>query len=119
MQRLLPLRKPPRILKALLGGLNYGDDIFAEIDAEIKAIEEAEAQAEEEESLEGTEVDTAEPAPESDDTDDTDLGTLADLESFTTNGGSDILMEDQEILNAVFAIFKDKFKDEFNFIDED
>ena len=26
-------------------------------------------------------------------------------------------VEDQEILNAVFAIFKDKFKDEFNFID--
>ena len=26
-------------------------------------------------------------------------------------------VEEQEILNAVFAIFKDKFKDEFNFID--
>ncbi len=26
-------------------------------------------------------------------------------------------VEDQEILNAVFAIFKDKFKDEFNFVD--
>ncbi len=26
-------------------------------------------------------------------------------------------VEDQEVLNAVFAIFKDKFKDEFNFID--
>ena len=28
-------------------------------------------------------------------------------------------VEDEEILNKVFAIFKDKFKDEFNFIDED
>lgn len=27
-------------------------------------------------------------------------------------------VEDEEELNAVFAIFKDKFKDEFNFIDE-
>lgn len=26
-------------------------------------------------------------------------------------------VEDQEVLSAVFAIFKDKFKDEFNFID--
>ena len=26
--------------------------------------------------------------------------------------------EDEEILNKVFEIFKDKFKDEFNFIDE-
>lgn len=28
-------------------------------------------------------------------------------------------VEDEEELNAVFEIFKDKFKDEFNFIDED
>ena len=28
-------------------------------------------------------------------------------------------VEDEEELNAVFAIFKEKFKDEFNFIDED
>ena len=27
-------------------------------------------------------------------------------------------VEDEETLNAVFQIFKDKFKDEFNFIDE-
>ena len=26
-------------------------------------------------------------------------------------------VDDQEVLNAVFAIFKDKFKDEFNFMD--
>lgn len=28
-------------------------------------------------------------------------------------------VEDEEELNAVFAIFKDKFKDEFNFLDEE
>ena len=28
-------------------------------------------------------------------------------------------VEDEEILNKVFAIFKEKFKDEFNFVDED
>jgi len=28
-------------------------------------------------------------------------------------------VEDEEELNAVFQIFKDKFKDEFNFIDEE
>ena len=26
-------------------------------------------------------------------------------------------VEDQDVLNAVFAIFRDKFKDEFNFVD--
>ena len=30
-----------------------------------------------------------------------------------------VIVDDQEILNKVFEIFKEKFKDEFNFIDED
>ena len=30
-----------------------------------------------------------------------------------------VSVEDEEILNTVFAIFKEKFKDEFNFIDEE
>ena len=30
-----------------------------------------------------------------------------------------ISVEDEEILNKVFEIFKEKFKDEFNFVDED
>jgi hypothetical protein len=94
-----------RILKALLGGLNYGDAIFTEIDAEIVAIEEAEAKAAEEAELEGEEGEIAEPAESAetaaDDTEeDIDLGTLADLESFNTNGGTEFLTEDQEILNA-------------------
>ena len=30
-----------------------------------------------------------------------------------------VSVDDQEILNKVFEIFKEKFKDEFNFIDEE
>ena len=28
-----------------------------------------------------------------------------------------VSVEDEDVLNAVFEIFKDKFKDEFNFVD--
>ena len=28
-------------------------------------------------------------------------------------------IEDEEILNKIFSIFKEKYKDEFNFVDED
>ena len=94
-----------RILKTLIAPLNYGDDIMAEIDAEIAANEEAAAKAAEEAELEDLEgAGASEPANEPDTTEDTDLGTLADLESFNTNGGSDILMEEQEILNTDAAI---------------
>ena len=95
-----------RILKTLIASLNYGDEINAEIDAEIKAIEEAAKKAEEEAALEGEEaLDTeasteTEPEAEPDNAEDIDLGTLADLESFNTNGGAEFLTEDQEILNA-------------------
>ena len=30
-----------------------------------------------------------------------------------------VSVDDEEVLNAVFEIFKEKFKDEFNFIDEE
>ena len=30
-----------------------------------------------------------------------------------------VSVDDEEVLNTVFEIFKEKFKDEFNFIDED
>ena len=33
-------------------------------------------------------------------------------------GESYVSVEDEEILNKVFEMFKEKFKDEFNFIDE-
>ena len=96
-----------RILKALIAPLNYGDEVMAEIDAEIAAVEEAAAQAEEEAALEGDEVEATEAPAETNDTEDVedvDLGTLADLESFNTNGGSEVLMEEQEILNEELKV---------------
>ena len=104
-----------RILKTIIAPLNYGDEIIAEIDAEIAAVEEAALQAEEEAALEGEEGEITETTPETNDTEDIedaediDLGTLADLESFNTNGGSEVLMEEQEILNtdAVMILTED------------
>jgi hypothetical protein len=89
-----------RILKALLASLNYGDEINAEIDAEIKALEEAATKAEEEAALEDTEgaeeTPTEAPAAEegTDSAEDIDLGSLEALESFNSGDG-DILLEDQ------------------------
>ena len=96
-----------RILKALMGGLNYGDAIFAEIDGEIKAIEEAAKQEAEDAELEG--VDTEEATTEDTATEDTDaeessddidLGSLDALESFSNHEG-DILLEDQTGLDIL------------------
>lgn len=94
-----------RILKALLASLNYGDEINAEIDAEIAAIEEAAKKAEEEAAMEGadgadTEAATStqsETNTETEDTgvDDLDLGSLEALESFNTGDGEFTLLEDQ------------------------
>lgn len=89
-----------RILKALLASLNYGDELNAEIDAEIKAVEEAAAAAEEEAALEGAEgtedaaVEPTDTAQEDAGEEDIDLGSLEALESFNTGDG-DILLEDQ------------------------
>ena len=101
-----------RILKTLIAPLNYGDELMSEIDAEIAAVEEAAAKAAEEAALgeEGAEEsqgapDAAGSEPASTEAEDTDLGTLADLESFMTNGGGDTLMEDQEIFNADTTLF--------------
>lgn len=55
------------------------------------------------------------PAEEDDDADEVVILKVEDTESETEE--SYVGVEDQEILNAVFAIFKDKFKDEFNFVD--
>ena len=92
-----------RILKTLLASLNYGDEINAEIDAEIAAIEEAAAKAEEEAAVEGTDSTETEGTPteqpaEKEDADDTiDLGSLASLESFDAHEG-ELLLEDQEFI---------------------
>ena len=92
-----------RILKALLATLNYGDAINVEIDAEIKALEEAaaqEAENAENEATEGEEdletTDTAETTEEPAADEDIDLGSLDTLESFTNHDG-ELLLEDQEL----------------------
>lgn len=41
-----------------------------------------------------------------------DTGEDSDEESY-------VGVDDEEILNKVFAIFKEKYKDDFNFVDED
>lgn len=94
-----------RILKALIAPLNYGDEINAEIDAEIMAAEEAAAKAEEEAALADAEAESAQAeqteqagttTSEETDVDDIDLGSLDALESFNNHDG-DILLEDQEL----------------------
>ena len=89
-----------RILKALLASLNYGDEIYAEIDSEIKAVEEAAKKAAEEAELEaaetGTDTTTEEAPAEEPATDDTDLGSLETLEDFNVGTG-DILLEKQDL----------------------
>jgi len=93
-----------RILKALIGNLNFGDDLNVEIDSEIKALEEAAAKAVEE--AEQTETETAEensseaPAEDTSDSTDMDLGSLDALESFSAHEG-DILLEDQTGLDIL------------------
>lgn len=88
-----------RILKTLLAALNYGDALNAEIDAEIKAIEET-AEAEAAESAEaGTEEstdDTVSTEETTEDNNDMDLGSLDALENFNTGTG-DLLLEEQEL----------------------
>lgn len=42
---------------------------------------------------------------------------ILQVEDIDTDEESYISVEDEEVLNKVFEIFKDKFKDEFNFVD--
>ena len=56
------------------------------------------------------------PAEEGDNADEVVILKVEDTDS--EDEESYIGVDDQEVLNAVFAIFKDKFKDEFNFVDE-
>ncbi len=76
-----------RILKALLSSLNYGDAINAEIDAEIKAIEEAA-------KTEDNEIDNE--SADSKELGNDDLGSLDALESINSNSGELTLLEEQE-----------------------
>ena len=55
--------------------------------------------------------------------DEEDEGEVVILKVEDTDEDSDeesyVSVEDEEILMKVFNIFKEKFKDEFNFVDED
>ena len=96
-----------RILKTLLASLDYGDEIYTEIDAEIAAIEEA---LENEETTEGEEAIGAETpadsAPGEDSGEDIDLGSLSALEDWKPGESTIILTEDRELedenLNLLF-----------------
>ena len=90
-----------RILKALLSSLNYGDAINAEIDAEIKAIEEA-AKTEDNE--------TDNESAGSEELGNDDLGSLDALESINSNGGELTLLEEQEFsdLDANMILTEDE-----------
>ena len=90
-----------RILKALLSSLNYGDAINAEIDAEIKAIEEA-AKTEDNE--------TDNESANSEELGNDDLGSLDALESINSNGGELTLLEEQEFsdLDANMILTEDE-----------
>lgn len=90
-----------RILKALLSSLNYGDAINAEIDAEIKAIEEA-AKTEDNE--------TDNESADSEELGNDDLGSLDALESINSNGGELTLLEEQEFsdLDANMTLTEDE-----------
>lgn len=63
----------------------------------------------------GTEYVVLLPVEESDEADEVVILKLEESEN--EDEESYVGVEDQNVLNAVFAIFKDKFKDEFNFVD--
>ena len=87
-----------RILKTLLAALDYGDALNTEIDAEIKAIEDAAKESEDETTeTTGEETDTTatEPTESADEEVDMDLGSLDALEAFKGSSG-ELLLEEQE-----------------------
>lgn len=63
----------------------------------------------------GTEYVVLLPVEESDEADEVVILKLEESEN--EDEESYVGVEDQDVLNEVFAIFKDKFKDEFNFVD--
>ena len=57
--------------------------------------------------------------PTEDDDEDGEVVILKVEDTDSEEEESYVSVDDQEVLNKVFEIFKEKFKDEFNFIDED
>jgi hypothetical protein len=92
-----------RLLKTTLAALNYGDEFNTEIDAEIKALEEAaETEAEEgdnelEDGSEGAEIAQDESAAPED-----DLGSLAAMEAFG-HSGNELLIEDSTAIPSILV----------------
>ena len=65
--------------------------------------------------FEGEEYVVLLPVEENDDADEVVILKLEDTES--EDEESYVSVDDEEVLNAVFDMFKEKFKDEFNFVD--
>ena len=57
------------------------------------------------------------PADEEEDSDEVVILKVEDTDSEEEE--SYVSVDDEEVLNKVFEIFKEKFKDEFDFVDED
>jgi len=100
-----------RILKTLLASLDYGDEIYTEIDAEIAAIEEA--AEDNEETGEGAEGEIGdmppeEPEGEADSGEDIDLGSLETLENWKPAEGTIPLTEEQILEDdEMFVLLED------------
>ena len=100
-----------RILKTLLASLDYGDEIYTEIDAEIAAIEEA-AEGNEE-TGEGAEGEIGDMPPEeleteADSGEDIDLGSLEALENWKPAEGTMPLTEEQILEDdEMFVLLED------------
>ena len=69
--------------------------------------------------LDGEEYVVLLPADEEEDEDAGEVVILKVEDSENEEEESYVSVDDEETLNKVFEIFKEKFKDEFNFIDED
>ena len=67
--------------------------------------------------LDGEEYVVLLPVEEDEEADEVVILKLEDTES--EDEESYVSVDDDDVLNTVFEIFKEKFKDEFNFIDED
>ena len=100
-----------RILKTLLASLDYGDEIYTEIDAEIAAIEEA--AEDNEETGEGAEGEIGDMPPEeleteADSGEDIDLGSLEALENWKPAEGTMPLTEEQILEDdEMFVLLED------------
>lgn len=69
--------------------------------------------------LEGEEYVVLLPVEEEDSEDAGEVVILKVEDTESEEEESYVSVEDEEVLNRVFAMFKEKFKDEFNFIDEE